>query len=253
MSSNITPIYLRELKSAFYSPVAWIVLAVYFLSGGFFWLAPVAQFARYSAMYANRGADLKFGEMVLSPYFMNQVVMFIFLMPLVSMRLLSEEKRGGTIETLFTLPFSDLDIVLGKWFASLTLLAAMLAPTLVYMAYLVGETVIPWPVVATGFFGMFVLGGACLALGLLLSALTENQIIAGILGFVILLMLFVLNWIASLTSGVLKDVIDEVALSGHMQSLAKGLINLKDLSYFALFIVLMLFGTLRVLESKKWR
>jgi ABC-2 type transport system permease protein len=253
MTTNITPIYLRELKSTFYSPVAWIVLAVYFLSGGFFWVAPVAQFARYSYMYAGRGGDLKFGEMVLSPYFMNQVVMFIFLMPLVSMRLLSEEKRSGTIETLFTLPFSDLDIVLGKWFASLTLLAAMLAPTILYILFLLGDTVIPWPVVATGFAGMFILGATCLALGLLLSALTENQIIAGILGFVILLMLFVMNWIAGLTSGVVKDVIDEIALSGHMQSLAKGLINLKDITYFVLFTVLMLFGTLRVLESKKWR
>jgi ABC-2 type transport system permease protein len=253
MTTNITPIYLRELKSVFYSPVAWVVLAVYFASGGFFWIAPVLQYANYSVMYAGRGQELKFGEWVLSPYFMNQVVMFIFLMPLVSMRLLSEEKKSGTIETLFTLPFSDLDIVLGKWLASLTLLAAMLGPTLLYFAMLGDKGVIPWAVVGTGFLGMFLIGATCLALGLMVSSTTENQIIAGIVTFVILLMLFVMNWIGSMTTGVVKEMIDEVALSGHMQSLAKGLINLKDLSYFILFILLMLFGTLRVLESKKWR
>jgi len=171
----------------------------------------------------------------------------------VSMRLFSEEKKTGTIETLFTYPFSDLDIVLGKWLASLTLLAAMLLPTLLWVAVIADKTSIPWAVFFCGLGGLFLVGACFLAAGLFTSALTENQVIAAALGFGSILFLFILGWMAGEASGWAKTVLEQVAIISHFQDLTKGVVNLKDLSYFILFTALMLFGTLRVLESKKWR
>lgn len=253
MRTNILPIYLRELKATFYSPVAWLVLFAYFLLGGYFWAASVTAYANYSMMMAGRGGDMKLAEYLLAPFAGNVTVTFIFLLPLVSMRLLSEEKKSGTIEILFTLPFSDLDIVLGKWFASLTLLAAMILPSLVFPALIADKTVLPWAVVLTGFLGLFLVGATFLAAGLFTSALTENQVIAAALGFGSILFLFILGWMSSQLSGWAKDLLDQVAIMNHFQDLSKGVVNLKDITYFIFFTILLLFGTLRVLESKKWR
>jgi ABC-2 type transport system permease protein len=255
VKTNLLPIYLREVRSLFYSPVAWLVLFAFYLLGGFFWVSPLMQYASYSLMMASRGGggEMKLVDYLIAPYFGNLAVTFIFLLPLVSMRQLSEEKKSGTIEILFTWPFSDLDIVLGKWFASLTLLAAMLAPALINFILIADKTAVPWPVVASGFAGIFLVGACFLAVGLFTSSLTENQVVAAALSFGSLLFLFILSWVEALTSGLAKDLVGQLSIIGHLQDLTKGLLDLKDVSYFVLFTLLMLFGTLRVLESKKWR
>ncbi|HTB21165.1 MAG TPA: ABC transporter permease [bacterium] len=255
MKSNLLPIYLREVRSLFYSPVAWLVLFAFYLLAGFFWASPLSQYAAYSLMAASRGggSEMKLVDWLIAPYFGNVAVTFIFLLPLVSMRQFSEEKKSGTIEILFTWPFSDLDIVLGKWFASLTLLAAMLAPTLLNFVMIADKTALPWPVLASGFAGIFMVGACFLAVGLFTSALTENQVVAAALSFGTLLLLFILSWVEAQTSGLTKDLVGQLSIISHLQALTKGLVDLKDITYFVLFTVLMLFGTLRVLESKKWR
>src|SRR5258708_30902200 len=129
MKTNILPIYFRELKSIFYSTVAYMVLFAFYLLGGYFFASVVTAYANYSMMSAGRGGgDMKLMEYLVVPYMGNVAVTFIFILPLISMRAFSEEKKSGTIETLFTLPFSDLDILLGKYFATLSLLLAMLLP-----------------------------------------------------------------------------------------------------------------------------
>ena len=256
MKTNILPMYLRELRAIFYSPVAWIVLFAYYLLAGYFWVALEGHYAYYSIMMASRGGggqEMKLADYLIEPYFGNVTVTFLFLLPLVSMRQLSEEKKSGTIEILFTWPFSDLDIVLGKWFASLTLLAAMLVPTLIDFLLIADKAAVPWAVVASGYTGIFLVGACYLAVGLFTSSLTENQVVAAALSFGALLLLFVINWIEPNTSGAVKALIGQLSITGHSQDLTKGLVNLKDIVYFILFTVLMLFGTLRVLESKKWR
>jgi ABC-2 type transport system permease protein len=255
VKTNLLPIYLREVRSLFYSPVAWLVLFAFYLLGGFFWVSPLMQYASYSLIMASRGGggEMKLVDYLIAPYFGNLAVTFIFLLPLISMRQLSEEKKSGTIEILFTWPFSDLDIVLGKWLASLTLLAAMLAPVLLNFALIADKTAVPWPVVASGLTGIFLVGACFLAVGLFTSSLTENQVVAAALSFGALLFLFILSWVEGLTTGLARDLVDQLSIIAHMHDLTKGLLNLKDVTYFVLFTLLMLFGTLRVLESKKWR
>ncbi len=253
MTTNLYPIYRRETRALFLSPVAWIVLFAFYSLAGFFWVAPLSQYAFYSVMMAERGQVMKLVDYLIAPFLGNVTVTFIFLLPLVSMRQFSEEKKSGTIETLFTYPFSDLDIVLGKWLAAVTLLGVMLLPLLMDFGLIADKVAVPWPVVATGMAGVFMVGACYLAVGLFTSALTENQVVAAALSFGALLLLFVLNWLAASASGSLHDLIGQLSITTHMQDLTKGLLALKDVTYFILFTAFMLFCTLRVLESKKWR
>jgi ABC-2 type transport system permease protein len=260
MKTNVMPIYQRELKSIFYSPVAYMVLFAFFLLAGFFWyigLVSYGQASMQAAAYAQfRPGDaqnMKLVEMLLAPFYDNVTVTFLLLLPLISMRQFSEEKKMGTIETLFTYPFSDLDIVLGKWMASLTLLLALLMPVLILPAMIADKVALPWGIVLSGMLGLFLVGGSYLAAGLFFSALTENQIVAAALSFGSLLFLFVLGWLEGVSSGWVKDLVSNLTLINHFQGLTKGSISLKDLTYFIFFTVFCLFGTLRVLESKQWR
>jgi ABC-2 type transport system permease protein len=254
MKSNILPIYFRELKSIFYSPVAYLVLFAFYLLAGYFYASVVAQYANYSMMMAGRGqGDMKLMEYLIAPFLGNVAVTFIFILPLISMRAFSEEKKSGTIETLFTLPFSDLDILLGKYFSALTLLAAMLLPVYLFPLLIADKTSLYWPSIFSGYLGLFLVGATFIAMGIFTSALTENQVISAALGFGAILLLFILGWMESLTSGFPKDLLHNLAIMNHFQDMSKGLINLKDLTYFVLFASLCLYATLRILESKKWR
>ena len=255
MSSNITPIYLKELKSIFYSPVAYLVLFAFYLLSGYFWAASVTAYSQYSFMMAGRGGggEMKLVDYLIAPYFGNVVVTFIFLLPLVGMRSFSEEKKTGTFEVLFTYPFSDLDILLGKYFAALTLLGAMLLPLFLQPLLIADKAALPWGTLLTGLGGLFMVGACFLAAGLLTSALTENQVIAAALGFGSILFLFILGWMEGQASGVTKDLLQGLSVISHFQDLSKGVVNLKDILYFFFFTGFSLFTTLRVLESKKWR
>jgi ABC-2 type transport system permease protein len=255
MKSNILPIYFRELKSIFYSPVAYLVLFAFYLLSGYFFASIVTQYANYSMMMAGRGGgqDMKLTEYLIAPFLGNVAVTFIFILPLVSMRAFSEEKKSGTIETLFTLPFSDLDILLGKYFSAMTLLLAMLLPIYLFPLIIADKAALHWPALFAGDLGLFLVGGTFIAVGIFSSSLTENQVISAALGFGAILIFFVLGWMESSTSGFFRDLLQNLAIMNHFQDMSKGVINLKDLAYFILFAGFSLFATLRVLESQKWR
>lgn len=253
MKSNILPIYSRELKSLFFSPVAYLVLFAFYVLSGYFYLSIVSQYANYSMMMAGRGYDMKLVEYLIAPFMGNVAVTFIFILPLVSMRAFSEEKKSGTIEMLFTLPFSDLDILLGKYLATLTLLGAMLLPVYLFPLFIVDKTALYWPTLLAGDLGLFLVGSSFLAAGVMTSAWTENQVIAAALGFGVILLLFVIGWMESLAGGFVKDFLHNLAIMNHFQDMSKGLLNLKDVVYFLLFVGVCLYTTLRVLESKSWR
>jgi ABC-2 type transport system permease protein len=254
MKSNILPIYFRELKSIFYSPVAYLVLFAFYLLAGYFFVSVVAQYSNYSMMMAGRGGgDMKLVEYLIAPFLGNVAVTFIFILPLISMRAFSEEKKSGTIETLFTLPFSDLDILLGKYFSALTLLMAMLLPVFFLPLFLADKAALYWPTLLAGYLGLFLVGATFISLGIFTSALTENQVISAALGFGAILLLFILGWMESLTSGFPKDLLHNLAIMNHFQDMSKGVVNLKDVTYFVLFAGFSLYATLRILESKKWR
>ncbi|MEA2064261.1 MAG: ABC transporter permease subunit, partial [Gemmatimonadota bacterium] len=171
----------------------------------------------------------------------------LFMMPLITMKPYSEERKTGTIELLLTYPLSDLEIMLGKFFACFTLLLVMMALTLVYPLFLVLYSQPELGTLASGYLGLILMAASFIALGLFISSLTENQIIAAVATFAILLLFWILRWVGA------SELLAYLSVLEHFNNFSQGLIDTRDVVYYLSFTVLWLFMTLRVLESKKWR
>jgi len=180
-------------------------------------------------------------------------VVLLFFIPMLTMRLFAEEKKSGTMELLLTYPVRDGEILVGKFLAAAALYVVLLALTLVYPALVAYFTRVEWGPILTGYLGLVLMGGTFLAVGLLVSSLTENQIVAGFGTFGILLLFWVIGWGAEFAGGTLRTVLQYLSVTEHIDTFSRGLIDTKDVVYHASAIALALFLSLRSLESKRWR
>ncbi len=234
MFNNISAIYQKELRSYFSSPIAYIVIAMFLFLAGFFYYSAVVQYKMAT----------------LDAPFSNVVIILIFLMPLLSMKLLSEEKKSGTLELLLTRPIREIDIVLGKYFAAATVYLVMLIPTAIYgvVLYTIAKPDL-YPML-TQYAAVFLVGLSFLALGLFASSLTENQIVAAVVAFTFILVLWLLNW---LTGSLGEDnVISYFAISSHFSDLISGVIDARDVVFYVSFIFFFIFVSAKVIDSKRW-
>jgi len=157
------------------------------------------------------------------------------------------------MELLLTYPVLDGEVLAGKFLAAAALYVLLLALTFLYPGLVAYFTRVEWGPMLTSYLGLFLIGGTFLAVGLLISSLTENQIVAGFGTFGVLLAFWVIGWGADSASGTLHTVLQYLSVTDHMDSFTRGLIDTKDLVYYATFMVLALYLTLRSLESKRWR
>ena len=180
-------------------------------------------------------------------------MIMLLMMPLVTMKLLADEKRSGTMELLLTYPVRDSEVVVGKYLACLVVLLTLLLCTATYPLLLLiwGQPEI-MPIV-TGYLGLFLLGAAFLALGIFTSSVTENQTVAASLAIGILLLFWMMSYSANFVSPTIGRIISFVAINEHLESMAKGVIDTEDVIYYLSFILVFLFLTLRVIESNRWR
>jgi ABC-2 type transport system permease protein len=249
-------IYKRELGYFFNSIVAYVVMMVFLLLAGYFFYNLVAFFnlASIRVMQNPMAAQqLSLTEGVLQPLFGNISIVLLLVIPMLTMRLLSEERKMGTAELLFTYPISDWDAILGKYFAAVTVLATMLALTLVYPLLLSRYANPEWGPVMTGYVGLLLLGMAFIALGLFFSSITENQIVAGILTFGFSLLFLLIGWLVPYASADAARVIVQISILEHFESFSQGVIDTNDLIYYLNFSVFFLFLCSRVLDSNRWR
>ena len=249
-------IFRKELKLYFSSPIAYAVLAIFSLIAGWFFANVFVYYARVSmqaAMNPMMGRDLSIIDGLFRPLFQNMSVIMLLMMPILTMRLFSEEKKSGTIELLLTYPLRDGEVLLGKYLAALTVFAAMLALTLTYPALVAWVTPVEWGPLATGYLGLLLQGAAFIAIGILISSLTENQIVAAVSTFGILLIFWVISWASDTAGGTWGRILSHLSLTEHFDSFSKGVIDTKDLIYYLNLIILSLFLTLRSLDSKRWR
>ena len=245
---NFLPVYKRELRSYFTSPIGYVVLTFFILLTGFFFYVFISEFSQASMSQSPYGPrNLNVTMHILRPLLGNISVIMLFIMPLITMKPFSEERKTGTIELLLTYPLSDLEILLGKFFAALTLFLAMLAMTLVYPLFMVLHSQPELGTLFSGYLGLLLMAAAFTALGIFISSLTENQIIAAIATFATLLILWIIRWVGP------NELIRHLSILEHFNNFAEGLIDTRDVVYYLSFTVLWLFMTLRVLESKKWR
>jgi len=199
------------------------------------------------------GPTMNINEQLLGPVFGNMTVIILLVLPLITMRTYSEEKRSGTMELLLTAPVTDLQIILGKFLGAMGLYAAMLAITLLHVGILFVFGSPEWKPIATTYLGMLLMGGCLIAVGLLISSMTKNQIVAGMTTFVVFLMLWIINWISSFMGPTTQAVLNYVAVTQHLDDFTKGIIDTKHLVYYLSFIVFGLFLTARSVDTERWR
>jgi ABC-2 type transport system permease protein len=249
---SIYAIYRKEMGHYFVSPVAYVVVAIFlFLSARFFslYLADVME-------QSFGGPEAADGPSQIFRAFLGLVALLnLFLMPLLTMGTFSEERKRGTMELLMTSPISELDIVLGKYLASFTLFAVMLLPTasLFVVLWFHTDPRPPLSMLLAGYLGILLFGGCLLALGTFLSSLTENQIIAFALTFGSFLLLWAIDFGSRGAAGPVGLVVAYLSVINHYEDFTQGIIDTSGLIYYASFIVLFIFLTVRSVDSMRWR
>lgn len=252
---NIWIICQKELRSYFVSPIAYILIIIYAGIFGFFFWNLVGLFIYYSMESQMRGEmfPMNINDQVIRQLFGNINVINLLIIPLMTMRSFAEEKRNGTIELLATSPIRDGEVILGKWLASVILYAGMLLFTCLNFLFLFKYGNPDWKPMAVSLLGVLLQAAALLAIGIFISTLTKNQIIAGAVTFAVCLLVFVLGWVGEYQFSTWAQVMTYMSTTTHMQSFLKGVIDTKDAVYYVSAIFLGLFLTARSLESLRWR
>ncbi len=252
-------LWRKELTVYFATPIFYITGFFFLVLAGYFFYTNVLYYGIISFQAAQQAsnpqvaAQLNPQQMIYRPLFSVLAIVLLFLVPLLTMRLLAEEKRSGTAELLFTYPITDWAIILGKFSAVLMIYLILLAFTLSYSLALTFVTRLDWGAIGAGYLGLFLLGASALALGLFASSLTENQIVAGVVGFALLLLFWIIGWVQELGAGGLGKAFQYLSLLDHYDNFTKGIIDTRDLVYCLSFIFFFLFLTKRQLESRRWR
>jgi ABC-2 type transport system permease protein len=251
---NVLAIAGKELRSYFASPIGYVLVGFFALLFGWFFYTLVSFFEQQSMrMMGGPGGSLNVNQMLISPLLLNTTVIMLLVFPLITMRTYAEEKRSGTIELLLTSPITDWQIIVGKFLGALALYGAMLAVTLVHMSvlYMFGNP--EWKPIATGYLGLLLLGGSFLSLGLFISSLTRNQIVAGMITFSVFLLLWVINWVSTFVGPTAQSLLSYLSITEHFDDFAKGIIDTKHVVYYLSFIAMGLFLTLKSVDSERWR
>ena len=253
---NIIAIGQKELKSYFSSPIAYVVIGFWALLYGYFFIAILQFFVRQSMGGNQFGGQqpVNVNQMMIRPLVAQNVpILLLFLLPMVTMRTYSEEKRSGTIELLLTSPVTDFEIILGKFFGAMGLYCSMLAVTLIHLAVLLWFGRPEWkPIIAT-YLGLLLLGGCFISLGLFISSLTKNQIVAGMVTFAVFLLLWVIEWIGSFSPPMIDKLSQYLSIVGHLDDFGKGVLDTTHIIYYLSFITFGLFLTAKSVDSERWR
>ena len=254
---GLLAIWGRELWAYFISPIFYAISTVFIFILSYMFADMLGQYTQYfmqAAQYPPMMERININEMIIRPLFNTMsFVAVLILMPMLTMRVFSEEKKSGTIELILTSPVKDWHVVLGKFLAAFTLYASMIALTLIYplILQLYGDP--DWGPIWTGYSGLLLMGGSIITIGLFISSLTENQIVAGVVCFGAALILWMLDFAASTFTGPVGEVIGYRSVLRHYNSFEKGILDTTDCLFFFSFIFFGLFITVRSLESTRWR
>ncbi len=248
----------KELAGYFVQPVAYVVMTVFLLLGGFFFFALLRRFDVVIQMYAAMQNPqmlqrINLNEMVIVPMLHNLSIVLVILVPAITMRSFAEEKRTGTYELLLTAPVRTGEIVAGKFIAAsaFVLIMIVLAGLFPLILAIFGNP--EFGVIGAGYLGLAFLAVAFVSIGLFTSSITQNQIIAAISCFGLLLLLYVISWPAEAGGSSLGGLLEYLALPTHFSQMVTGVIDTKDIVYFLSLIFIALFLTQRSVESARWR
>jgi ABC-2 type transport system permease protein len=234
---NTLAIAKREFTSYFNSPIPFILVALFVAISGFFF---------FRDLFLTRQADMR-------RFFELMPLLFCILVPLLTMRLVAEERREGTLELLLTMPITDWELVLGKFVAALGVMAVLLAVTLAFPITVTAIGPLDKGTTVAGYFGALLMAGAYTAIGVMASSFTRSQIVAAIVGFFIGFLLLIVGMVVSLVPPSLAPLFAALGVGTHFNNIARGVIDSRDVLYY----VSMIFGCLLIaqttLDSRRWR
>ncbi len=254
--ANILAIANKELRSYFASPIAYIVIGLFALLYGYFYVAILAYFVRQSMQMGAFGGGpqaMNVNQMLIRPLLQNDTILVLFVLPAVTMRTYSEEKRSGTIELLLTSPLTDVEIILGKFLGAMALYGIMLLVSMIHIGILFFYGRPEWKPLLTSYLGLLLLGGCFISVGLFISSLTKNQIVAYMITFAVFLFLWVITWIGSFSGPTVDKLTQYLSIVDQFDDFAKGVIDTSHLIYYVSFITFGLFLTAKSVDSERWR
>jgi ABC-2 type transport system permease protein len=227
----------REIRTYFNSPVAYIVVTVFAIITGYLF---------FTQLFLEKQADMR-------SFFGLMPLLFMFLIPAITMRLLAEEKGAGTLELLITMPISDWEVVLGKFLAALALLCTALGLTVVFALTVAKLGPIDRGPTLGGYIGLVLMGGAYVSIGLMASSLTRNQIVAFIVSFAICFTLYLFGRLTQFVPQPVQPLVSFLSIDGHFENISRGVIDSRDVIYYLSVMAVCLLVATTSLESRKWK
>jgi ABC-2 type transport system permease protein len=255
--SNILAIAQKEVKSYFASPIAYVVIGLWALLYGYFFASILHYFVQQSMQMMQFGGQgpqaMNVNQQLIRPLLQNVLILVLFLMPAVTMRSFSEEKRSGTIELLLTSPVTDVEIVLGKFLGAMALYCVMLAVTLIHIGLLFVYGNPEWKPIVTAYIGLLLMGGCFISVGLFISSLTKNQVVASMTTFAVFLLLWIITWIGSAAGPMGDKLTQYLSIVEHYEDFGKGVLDSTHFVYYLSFMCFGLFLTTKSVDSERWR
>ena len=236
--NNVIAIAWKESKSYFSTPTAYIVGAMFLVLTGIFFVFDITR---------------PFADASVRGFITWAAFFIVFLSPLLTMRLLAEEQKLGTLELLLTSPVRDWEVVAGKYMASLLILIATIVPTIYYVVLLYFFGNPDTGPLLSSYLGLFLFGAAALAVGLLASSLSSNQIVAAVVGMAVLLTLSNIDRVGNLVEGVTADVLNGASMNAHFLDFTRGIIDTSHIVYYLSLTAVFLFLAVRSLETRRWK
>lgn len=245
------PIFKRELRSYFTSPLAYVILVVFQLASAMFFYLNLKGYLQlqFDPSFQLLRDQLNLNTVIVIPYFDAMSIVLLFIIPLITMRLLADERKSHTAELLFTSPINLYSIILGKYLAALFLLIIMLVLSSLNIIVLAVHSNPDMGYIFSSYLGLFFLGASFLSIGLFASSLSNSQLVAAVIAFGVLLLL----WLVGASSDAESSIFGYLSLINHFKNFGKGIIELKDLVYYLSVIYVGLFFTHAALYSERWR
>lgn len=235
---NTKSVFLKELKSFFNSPMAYIFLVIFAVVNGYFFV----------------NTFFLFGQSDMRSLFSVVPLVYLFFIPAVAMGLIARERNTGTIEIIDTLPLETYEFVLGKFLAAFTLIVLGLVATVVHLFTLINVgTNVDYGSVFTGYLGLALVGGVYASVGTFASSVTDNQVVAFIIGVFLVLIFFLMDWMLVFIPDSIAGLIQFLSTDYHLSNISRGVIDSRNLIYFFSVIGFFLFLTNQTLIARKWR
>ena len=236
--NNLKIILIKELQSYFNSPMAYIFLVVFALTNGYFFT---------NTFFLYNQSDMR-------ALFNIIPLIYLFFIPAITMSLIAREKNSGTMEVISTMPIKDIEFILGKFFAALSLIGLGLAITFVHLFTLINVgTSIDYGSILTGYLGILLLGAVYASIGTFASSVTDNQVISFIISVFIVLVFFLMDKVIFFMPSYIQGLIQYISVDFHLSNMSRGVIDTRNLIYFISLITFFLFMTTRILEMRKWK